>query len=146
MLETRELVGGCAVTEEIWPGYRVSTASYLASLMQEKVVRDLELGALRLPASTPRIPRSSRPSPTAATCSCGRIAPRRSPRSPSSPSATPKRIRNYEEHLERLAVVAESLLLTTPPDFPPHGIGDFIEYLKLLGACAACRATKSSAW
>ena len=43
VLESRELVGGCAVTEEIWPGYRVSTASYLASLMQEKVVRDLEL-------------------------------------------------------------------------------------------------------
>ena len=30
-------------------------------------------------------------------------------------------------------MVAESLLLTTPPDFPPHGIGDFIEYLKLAG-------------
>ena len=29
VLEARELVGGCAVTEEIWPGYRVSTASYL---------------------------------------------------------------------------------------------------------------------
>src|SRR5213082_2832815 len=43
VLEARELVGGCAVTEEIWPGYKVSTASYLSSLMQEKVVRDLEL-------------------------------------------------------------------------------------------------------
>ena len=43
VLESRELVGGCAVTEEIWPGYRVSTASYLASLMQEKVVRELQL-------------------------------------------------------------------------------------------------------
>ena len=30
-------------------------------------------------------------------------------------------------------MVAESLLLTTPPNFPPHGAGDFIEYLKLLG-------------
>ena len=39
----------------------------------------------------------------------------------------------YEEHLERLAMVAESLLLTTPPEFPPSGVGDFIEYLKLLG-------------
>src|ERR1700729_2927913 len=43
VLESRELVGGCAVTEEIWPGYKVSTASYLSSLMQEKVVRELEL-------------------------------------------------------------------------------------------------------
>jgi hypothetical protein len=29
--------------------------------------------------------------------------------------------------------VVESLLLTTPPQFPPRGIGDFIDYLKLAG-------------
>src|SRR5215467_10688520 len=43
VLERRELVGGCAVTEEIWPGYRVSTGAYLTSLMQERIVRELEL-------------------------------------------------------------------------------------------------------
>ena len=43
VLEQRELVGGVCVTEAVWPGYRVSTAAYLVSLMQEKVVRDLEL-------------------------------------------------------------------------------------------------------
>jgi len=43
VLEGRELVGGCSVTEEIWPGFRVSTAAYLTSLMQEKIVRELEL-------------------------------------------------------------------------------------------------------
>ena len=43
VLERRELLGGCAVTEEIWPGYRVSTAAYLTSLLQERIVEDLEL-------------------------------------------------------------------------------------------------------
>src|SRR5580698_10597044 len=43
VLERRELVGRCAVTEEIWPWYHVSTASYLTSLLQERVIRDLEL-------------------------------------------------------------------------------------------------------
>src|SRR3974390_3305160 len=43
VLERREMVGGCAVTEEIWPGYRVSTAAYLTSLMQERIVAELEL-------------------------------------------------------------------------------------------------------
>src|SRR6202158_3754181 len=43
VLEKRELVGGCAVTEELWPGYRVSTAAYLTSLMQERIIRELEL-------------------------------------------------------------------------------------------------------
>src|SRR5579871_2973285 len=43
VLERREMVGGCAVTEQIWPGYRVSTGAYLASLLQERIVRELEL-------------------------------------------------------------------------------------------------------
>src|SRR5438093_12655764 len=43
VLERRELVGGCSVTEEIWPGFRVSTAAYLSSLLQERIVRELEL-------------------------------------------------------------------------------------------------------
>src|SRR5215510_5708247 len=43
VLERRPLVGGCAVTEEIWPGYKVSTGAYLTSLMQERIVQDLEL-------------------------------------------------------------------------------------------------------
>src|SRR5512146_2966188 len=43
VLERRELLGGCSVTEEIWPGYRVSTAAYLTSLLVERIVRELEL-------------------------------------------------------------------------------------------------------
>src|SRR5690349_6349564 len=43
VLERREMVGGCAVTEEIWPGYKVSTGAYLTSLLQERIVRELEL-------------------------------------------------------------------------------------------------------
>src|SRR5690348_9419368 len=43
VLERREMVGGCAVTEPIWPGFRVSTAAYLTSLMQERIVRELDL-------------------------------------------------------------------------------------------------------
>lgn len=43
VLERRHLVGGAAVTEEPWPGFRVSTASYVVSLLQEKIVRDLDL-------------------------------------------------------------------------------------------------------
>jgi phytoene dehydrogenase-like protein len=43
VLERREMVGGAAVTEALWPGYRVSTASYVVSLLAPKVVSDLEL-------------------------------------------------------------------------------------------------------
>jgi phytoene dehydrogenase-like protein len=43
VLERRPMVGGCAVTEEVWPGYRVSVASYLVSLLKDEIVKDLEL-------------------------------------------------------------------------------------------------------
>ncbi len=43
VLERRPMVGGAAVTEELWPGFRVSTASYVVSLMQPDIVRNLQL-------------------------------------------------------------------------------------------------------
>lgn len=41
--ERRHVLGGAAVTEEIAPGYRCSTLSYVASLLHPKVVKDLDL-------------------------------------------------------------------------------------------------------
>lgn len=43
VVERRPLIGGACVTEEVWPGYRVSTASYIMALLQPKVILDLEL-------------------------------------------------------------------------------------------------------
>jgi len=46
VLERRSVLGGAAVTEEPWPGYRVSTASYVVSLMPPRVVAELGLESL----------------------------------------------------------------------------------------------------
>ncbi len=43
VLERRGILGGAAVTEEFFPGFRNSTASYTVSLLNPKVVRDLHL-------------------------------------------------------------------------------------------------------
>ena len=43
VLERREIVGGCCVTEEIAPGCRASTTSYIASMLRPTVIRDLDL-------------------------------------------------------------------------------------------------------
>src|SRR5216683_8023416 len=43
VLERREIVGGCCVTEEIAPGCRASTTSYIASMLRPEVIRELEL-------------------------------------------------------------------------------------------------------
>src|SRR3954464_4712423 len=37
ILERRDVLGGACVTEEVWPGHRVSRASYVVSLLQPKV-------------------------------------------------------------------------------------------------------------
>ncbi len=43
VLEQRQVVGGAAVTEEFYPGYRNSLASYVVSLLRPEVVQDLAL-------------------------------------------------------------------------------------------------------
>jgi phytoene dehydrogenase-like protein len=43
VLERRHVVGGAAVTEEFHPGFRNSVASYTVSLLNPKIIRDLEL-------------------------------------------------------------------------------------------------------
>ena len=48
VLERRYLVGGACVTEEIFPGFKVSTAAYVNSLFRPEIIRDLELHELRL--------------------------------------------------------------------------------------------------
>ena len=43
VLERRDVLGGACVTEELWPGQRVSRASYVVSMLQPKIVADLRL-------------------------------------------------------------------------------------------------------
>jgi phytoene dehydrogenase-like protein len=45
VLERRKVVGGACVSEELWPGYRVSTASYVTTLFDPRIVRDFNLEA-----------------------------------------------------------------------------------------------------
>ncbi|HMO37321.1 MAG TPA: NAD(P)/FAD-dependent oxidoreductase, partial [Gemmatales bacterium] len=43
VLEKRPVLGGCCVTEELWPGCKVSTASYVNSLLRPQIISELEL-------------------------------------------------------------------------------------------------------
>src|SRR5258705_566188 len=60
LLERRPIVGGACVTEELWPGYRVSRAAYVLSLFRPVIAEELELArhGLRL---LPRVPASITP-------------------------------------------------------------------------------------
>lgn len=132
VLEARELVGGCAVTEEIWPGYKVSTASYLSSLMQEKVVRELKLEKFGYVVDA-KDPAFFSPFPDGRHLFIWQDRAKTLAEIAKFSARDAEAYPKYEAHLERLAIVAESLLLTTPPDFPPRRPGDFLEFLKLSG-------------
>jgi phytoene dehydrogenase-like protein len=43
VVERRHLLGGAAVTEEVFPGYKFSVASYVVSLLRPEIIRDLDL-------------------------------------------------------------------------------------------------------
>lgn len=43
VLERRSILGGAAATEEMWDGYRISSASYVVSLMPDRIVAELDL-------------------------------------------------------------------------------------------------------
>src|SRR3981189_134995 len=43
VLERRHLLGGAAVTEEVFPGFHFSVASYVVSLLRPEIIRDLDL-------------------------------------------------------------------------------------------------------
>jgi phytoene dehydrogenase-like protein len=43
LFERRPFVGGAAITEELWPGYRFSTCAHMTHALHPKVIRDLRL-------------------------------------------------------------------------------------------------------
>ena len=43
VVERRPILGGAVVTEEICPGYRISSVSYVVSLLRPEIIRDLDL-------------------------------------------------------------------------------------------------------
>src|SRR4029079_18625771 len=62
VLERREVLGGACVTEEVWPGFKGSTAAYVNSLLRPEIIRDLELARHGF-EMLPRSPSSFTPFP-----------------------------------------------------------------------------------
>jgi phytoene dehydrogenase-like protein len=130
VLERREMVGGCSVTEELWPGFRVSSAAYLASLLQERIVRELELERFGYLVDA-KDPAFFSVFPDGRHFFMWQDERKTLDEIAKFSKGDAQTYPAFEQHLEKLAQVVESLLLTTPPEFPPRGVGDFIDYLKL---------------
>src|SRR3954470_12378424 len=115
VLERRGLVGGCVVTEELWPGFKVSTASYVNSLFRPEIIRDLELKRHGF-EMLPRSPSSFTPLPD------GRyllIAPHKEMTHTEVSKFSSKDAENLpksEAMLERIPDFLEPMLIETPPN------------------------------
>ncbi len=114
VLERRHVLGGCATTEELWPGYKVSTAAYVISLFLPQIIRELKLKEYGL-TILPRNPSSFTPLPDGRSLLMGPDADlcRReiSKFSTKDAAAYPR----YNAFLERVAAVLEPILSQAAP-------------------------------
>ncbi|MBT8442858.1 MAG: NAD(P)/FAD-dependent oxidoreductase [Gammaproteobacteria bacterium] len=120
VLERRHLVGGCAVTEELWPGFRISRASYVAGLLRPAVIDELRLAEHGL-TLLPRNPSSFTVEPDSRGLVLGPDpgACREEIRYYSNADA--RRYPQYEKFLEQIAQTVDPLIDMPPPD--PEGLG-----------------------
>ncbi len=130
VLERREIVGGCCVTEEIAPGCRASTTSYIASMLRPTVIRDLELGAhgLRMVPCDPGL---------LVPFADGSVVPWWADRERTVVEFRKHSARDAEtfvrvdEQLKRLARYLQPFFLEPPPDPSLRGAGGLLELLRV---------------
>jgi phytoene dehydrogenase-like protein len=120
VLERRHIVGGACVTEETFPGFKVSTASYVNSLFHTAIVRDLNLTSYGYEV-LPRNPSSFTPFPDGRSLMMGPNAEMTRNEIAKFSKRDAERYAQYEAMLERVAAVVEPTLTMAPPDLRRPG-------------------------
>lgn len=134
VFEKRYTVGGCAVTEEIdplnAPGCRVSTASYMASMLRPEVIRDMELGrhGLKMIAADPGIQ---------VAFEDGRVLPwwRDEKKTHAELARYSRRDADrffaLDRDLKALAGYLQPFFMEPPPDVEATGLGGWLEAIRI---------------
>ena len=134
ILERRSIVGGCAVTEEVdpelAPGCRVSTASYIASMLRPTIIKDLKLASygLKMVACEPGVQAAFDDGDVVGWWSdevrmraeLVRIAPH-----------DIESFFETEKELKRLAAYLQPFFLESPPDMHARGLKKLSEAWRL---------------
>ena len=115
VLERREVLGGACVTEEIWPGFKVSTAAYVNSLLRPEIIRDLELKRHGF-EMLPRSPSSFTPFPDGRSLLLGPDKEMTHREIAKFSAKDAEALPRYEAMLERVADFLEPTLVMTPPN------------------------------
>ena len=118
VLERRHVVGGAAVTEEFHPGFRNSTASYTVSLLNPKVIADLELARHGLKIVHRKLA-NFLPLEGGASLSVGAGRTKEEVARFSAKDA--EALDRYYERVGALADVLRDLVLTSPPNVVEGG-------------------------
>jgi len=132
VLERRNMVGGAAVTEEFHPGFRNSVASYTVSLLNPRIIADMDLHGHGLRIVERRasnfLPLNDRESLVTGAGRTDAEVARFSPRDAA-------RLAAYGDRLDRVVDVLQALLMRTPPNVVDGGllaaIPQLIEAMKL---------------
>ena len=118
IVEARDVIGGAAITEEFHPGFRNSAASYTVSLLNPKVIQDLELARHGLKVVERKI---------------GNFLPLEDgyllagddltkPETAKFSERDAARLDEFNARLEAIADVLRDLVLETPPNLPEGGL------------------------
>jgi phytoene dehydrogenase-like protein len=130
VLERRPVVGGACVTEETFPGYKVSTAAYVNSLFRPEIIRDLHLADHGF-ALLERNPASFSPFPDGRFLIMG---PDREETQQQIAKFSRRDAENYPKYnamLERVAELVEPTLTMRPPNLLRPGLKDLWRLFRL---------------
>jgi phytoene dehydrogenase-like protein len=130
VLERRYVVGGACVTEEVFPGFKVSTAAYVNSLFRPEIIRDLRLHDYGFEAIE-RNPASFSPFLDGRYLMLGRGVVQDAEEIAKFSKRDAQKYPEYEAMLERVASVVEPTLTQIPPNLVRPSLGQLLEAGKM---------------
>jgi phytoene dehydrogenase-like protein len=130
VLERRDVVGGACVTEETFPGFKVSTAAYVNSLFRKDIIRELRLHDFGF-AVLERNPSSFTPFADGRYLLLGAESEMNRREIGKFSVRDAENYPKYEAMLERVADVIEPTLEITPPNLVRPGLKDLWTILKI---------------
>ncbi len=130
VLERRYIVGGACVSEETFPGFKVSTAAYVNSLFRPEIIRDLRLKDYGFELLE-RSPSSFSPFPDGRYLLLGPDHDLTLREIAKFSTKDAENYPKYEAMLERVASVIEPTLVQTPPNIAKPGVGDLLKMAPL---------------
>ncbi|MGZ3711212.1 MAG: phytoene desaturase family protein [Bdellovibrionota bacterium] len=127
IFEKRPVVGGCAVTEEPFPGFKFSTLSYVNSLFHPAIIEELKLKDYGF-EMLPRNPSSFTPFPNRTHLLLGPDKEMNHREISKFSKKDAENYPKYEAMLEEMAEILKPMMLMAPPNPGKITLGDLTKY------------------